>query len=53
MSVKVKVPKEKMRPASTNAHNEMNDIVGVYARQSGVKSYSSNDSTSFLVIALS
>ena len=38
--VKVKVPKERKRSASTNVHNEMNDTKGV-----------SNNTRLFLVIA--
>ena len=51
MSVKVKVPNERMRPASNDAHNEMNDTQDVRIGLSRGELDSSNDISSFLVIA--
>ena len=51
MPVKVKVPKERMMPASMNAHNEMNDTKDVSIGQSRGEVDSINDTRLFLIIA--
>ena len=51
MSVKIKVPKERMRPTSSNAHNEMNDTKGVRRGLSNGELDLCNNTRAFLVIA--
>ena len=50
MYVEVKVPKERMRATSCNAHNEMNDTKGFWVGQSRGELDLCNDTRSFLVI---
>ena len=51
MLFKVKVPKEWMRPATNDAHNEMNNTIGVGIGQSRGELDLTNDGKLFLVIA--
>ena len=51
MSVKVSVSKERIKSASSNAHNEMNDTKGVRIRSLRGEIDLSNDTRSFLVVA--